>query len=58
MKNIELKEMLNIPIATLSDWKKKDGDNWRRLVYELLINMDKEELKKKVEAIKLLKGLK
>jgi len=56
MQDIELKDILTIPSSTISEWKK--ADNYRAVLYELLINMDKEELSKKVEAIKLLKNLK
>lgn len=58
MKDTELTELLKIPSSTISDWKKHDMENYRRLVYELLKSYDKEELQKRVEAIKLLKGIK
>jgi len=56
MQDIELAKYLNMPTSTLSEWKK--SDNYRIVVYELLKTMEKEELIKKVEAIKLLKNLK
>jgi len=56
MKDTELSKLIGIPIPTLQNWKK--SDNFRKLLYELLSTMDKEELEKRVEAIKLLKGLK
>ncbi|MCT7911651.1 hypothetical protein N5912_07405 [Arcobacter lacus] len=58
MTDKELSSILNISIQTLATWKKTDTNNYRRLVYELIKNMDKEELEKRVEAIKLLKGIK
>lgn len=58
MKDTELNKILNIPTTTLSDWKKADVDNWRKIIYELLKSYTKEELEKRVEAIKLLKGIK
>jgi len=57
MKDTEITNIINIPASTLSDWKIKDVSNWRKIIYELLSNTDKEELIKKVEAIRLLKGL-
>ncbi len=54
MKDIELSKILNISTATLSDWKKADTDNWRRLVYEIMVHSDIEKLKKKVEAVQIL----
>lgn len=56
MKDTELNAILGIPIPTIQLWKK--SDSFRRLLYELLSTMTKEELEKKVEAIKLLKGIK
>lgn len=56
MQDIELKEILKMPSSTISEWKK--AENYRLVIYELLKSMDKDELKAKVEAIKLLKGLK
>lgn len=58
MKDTELIKILNIPSSTISDWKKTDEDNWRKIIYELLKSYPKEELEKRVEAIKLLKGIK
>ncbi|NQY22852.1 MAG: hypothetical protein HRT41_02380 [Campylobacteraceae bacterium] len=58
MKDTELNRIINIPTTTLSDWKKKDTDNWRKITYELLQSYTKEELEKRVDAIKLLKGIK
>lgn len=56
MKDTEISKILNIPLTTIRDWKK--ANNYRTLIYELIKNMDKEELEKRVEAIKLLKGIK
>jgi uncharacterized protein YjcR len=58
MKDTELNKILGISVQTLQDWKKRDPDNYRRLIYELLSSYSKEELEKRVEAIKLLKGIK
>ena len=58
MKDTELIKILNIPSSTISDWKKTDEDNWRKIIYELLKSYPKEELEKRIEAIKLLKGIK
>ncbi len=55
MQDVELKDILNMPSSTISEWKK--ADNYRLIIYEILKNMPKEELQKKVEAIKTLKGI-
>ena len=56
MKDTDLTRILDIPSATLSDWKKDTSK--RKLLYEFLKSFSKEELEKRVEAIKLLKGIK
>jgi len=56
MQDKELKEILTIPSSTISEWKK--ANNYRVVIYELLKSIPKEDLEKRVEAIKLLKGLK
>ena len=56
MQDKDLIEILDMPRSTVSEWKK--ADNYRLLIYEILKSMDQDELKAKVEAIKLLKGLK
>jgi len=56
MKKTELSKIINIPTSTLTDWEKTESK--RHLVYELLQSFTKEELEKRIEAIKLLKGLK
>jgi len=56
MKDTELNKIIGIPIGTIQEWKR--SESFRRLLYELLSTMDKDELQNKVEAIKLLKGLK
>lgn len=56
MQDKEIIEILGMPKGTIQDWKK--ANNYRTLIYELIKNMDKEELEKRVEAIKLLRGIK
>lgn len=58
MKDTELSKLINIPITTIRDWKKTDNDNYRKLIYELLKGYNKEELEKRIDAIKLIKGIK
>ncbi len=58
MTDKELSSILNISIQTLATWKKTNTENYRKLIYEFLKSYSKEELEKKVEAIKLLKGIK
>ena len=55
MKDTELHQIIGIPVQTLQDWKR--SDSFRKLLYELLSTMDKEDLQKRVEAVKLLKGI-
>ena len=56
IKDTEISRMLNIPVQTISDWKKKDSN--RKMLYDFLKSFTKEELEKRVEAIKLLRGMK
>ncbi len=56
MKDSDLTRILGIPSATLSDWKKPESK--RKLLYEFLKSFSIEELEKRAEAIKLLKGIK
>lgn len=56
MKDTELNQIFDIPISTLSEWKKKDSK--RNLLYEFLKSFNSDDLKKRIEAIKLLKGIK
>lgn len=55
MQDKEMIEIIGIPKATIADWK--TSNNYRQIIYEILKNMPKEELQKKVEAIKTLKGI-
>ncbi len=56
MQDKDLAKLIGIPTSTLSEWKK--AGNYRVIVYEILKSTNEEELKKRVEAIKLLKGIK
>ena len=56
MKDTEISKIINIPITTLRDWKKTEEDNYRKIIYDLLKSFPQEELEKRIEAIKLLKG--
>jgi len=58
MTDKELSNILNMSVQTMSDWKKKDTDNYRKILYELIQSFTKEELEERVKAIKLLKGIK
>ncbi|MFA9375061.1 MAG: hypothetical protein ACERKK_12985, partial [Poseidonibacter sp.] len=42
MTQIEISKYLDIPLTTLNDWKKEDSN--RNKLYQLLINLDKEEV--------------
>jgi hypothetical protein len=52
LKIRELEELLNMPYATLYGWK--NSKDHRKIIYEILANYEKEELQKKIEAIKLI----
>ena len=56
MKKTELSKIIDVPTSTLTDWENKESK--RHLVYEIFQSFTKEELEKRVEAIKLLKGIK
>ena len=51
MTDKELSNILNLSVQTMSDWKNKDTSNYRKIMYELVVNKLKEELEKRVEAI-------
>lgn len=55
MKDTELNELLNIPISTLSEWKKEDSN--RRQLYEFLKSFSKEDIEKRLEAIRTLREI-
>ena len=44
----ELSRSVGIPVQTLQDWKKRNG-NWRKTLYDILKTMNKEEIKKLIE---------
>lgn len=43
MRDIEIKELFNMPNATLYNFKKKDKSDWRRRIIDFLRAMTKEE---------------
>lgn len=45
MTQIEISKYLDIPLTTLNDWKKEDNN--RNKLYQLLINLDKNEVENK-----------
>ena len=49
MTRKEVNEIVNIPLSNLSDWSKKENDNWRKLVFLLLKNIPSEEAIKYIE---------
>ncbi len=46
MTRKEIMELVNIPASSLSDWSKKEDDNWRYKLYIILKNMTVAELEK------------
>jgi len=55
IKDTEISKILNIPVQTISDWKKPSSK--RKYLYDFLKSFNKEDMIKRVEAIKLLKSL-
>lgn len=55
MKDTELSKLLNIPISTLMDWKKVGRK--RKSLYDFLKSFSKEDMEKRLEAIKTLQGI-
>lgn len=55
IKDTEISRLLNIPVQTISDWKKPTSK--RKDLYDFLKSFSKEDMLKRVEAIKLLKGI-
>jgi hypothetical protein len=49
LKDRFIHDTLGIPIQTLQNWKKSEGHNF--LLYQYLVNQDKEKLKKDVQKI-------
>ncbi|WP_457748550.1 hypothetical protein [Sulfurimonas sp.] len=45
-----LSNIIGIPVQTLQDWKKRDG-NWRKKLYLILKDFNKEELLEKSNII-------
>ncbi len=43
-----LSRVVGIPVQTLQDWKKRDG-NWRKVIYKLLKNMSEDEIRERLE---------
>jgi len=49
MDRKEIKELIGIPTSNLSDWSKKDDDNWRRILYILLSNTELDDAKRLIK---------
>ena len=46
MTQIQISKYLDIPLTTLNDWKKENSN--RNKLYQLLINLDKNEVESKL----------
>jgi len=46
MTQVQISKYLDIPFATLNDWKKEDSN--RNRLYQLLINLDEKEVQNKL----------
>lgn len=51
MKDTELSKMINMPISTMQDCKKRDPENWRSIVYRLLSSMTVEQLEARMNVL-------
>ena len=49
MTRKEITELLKIPASNLSEWSKKDDNNWRKKVYYILRNINKNEAEKLID---------
>lgn len=45
-----IKNIVGIPITTLQDWKKKEKNDYRRVLYDALKKMSEEEIKEWIKA--------
>ena len=43
MTRKEIREIINLPSSSLSDWSKRDDENWRKQLYILLKNITAQE---------------
>lgn len=51
ISDVKIKDIVGIPISTLQDWKQKERDDYRRVLYDMLKNMSEDELKDKVKEV-------
>jgi len=49
MTRKEISEVANVPASSLSDWSKRDNENWRKRIYLLLKNMNVEDAQRYIE---------
>ncbi len=40
--HLKIKERFGVPLSTLQDWQKRDADNWRKRMYDHLVEKIKE----------------
>ena len=52
MRDIEIKELFNMPNATLYNFKKREKNDWRRKIIDFLRAMTKEEAEDVLKRIK------
>jgi len=53
MRDIDIKELFNMPNATLYNFKKKNKDDWRRRIVDFLKAMTREEAEDVLKRIKV-----
>ncbi len=49
ISDAELYRLIGLPVTTARDWKKRD--DYRKVIYELIKNMSKEEIKRRLKKI-------
>jgi len=52
MRDIDIKELFNMPNATLYSFKKRDKNDWRRKIIDFLRAMTREEAEDILKRIK------
>ena len=49
ISDAELHRLIGLPVTTARDWKKRS--DYRKVIYEMLKNMTKEEIEKRLRRI-------
>ena len=52
MTDTDIKKVFSIPTRTLQDWKKRDKDNWRHILYGYLKSRDKQAVGDSIKEVR------